>query len=199
MIAYLKGKIIEIKDMSVVMLIDSIGYEVFLPTKDLLGLKEDDELELHTEFIVREDDMKLFGFMDSQDKKMFNLLKEVSGVGPKMSLNMLSSLEAEVIIKAILEEDIKMLVKLPGVGKKTAQRIILDIKEKIEKASLNFSSNGVKIKSDSKFDLEFIYQALETLGYQRKEISRIIPELEKLETHDEQVLVKQALKLLTRY
>ena len=199
MIGYLKGTIIDKNEKSVLLLINNVGYTVFIPEKELAFIKNGTEAELFTELVVRENEMHLYGFLTKEEREMFNILNEVSGIGPRSSISIISFMDINSLTKAVVNEDINMLVKLPGIGKKTAQRIILDIKEKlIKKGNYDSPKNpeGRFIDKD-KEKLSVVFDTLEALGYSNKEILNVIPELEKNQDLSEQDMIRIALKMMS--
>ena len=132
MISYIRGPLEEKREDSVVVEAGNIGYRIFIPSSvlgELPGLGE--EVKIYTYFSVREDGMSLYGFLSKQDLEMFRQLIGVNGVGPKSALGILSVLKPDVLRLAVISGDAKAISKAPGVGAKTAQRIILDLKDKI--------------------------------------------------------------------
>lgn len=133
MISYIRGPLEEKREDSVVVEAGNIGYRIFIPSSvlgELPGLGE--EVKIYTYFSVREDGMSLYGFLSKQDLEMFRQLIGVNGVGPKSALGILSALKPDVLRMAVLSGDAKAISKAPGVGAKTAQRIILDLKDKVK-------------------------------------------------------------------
>jgi len=132
MIAYINGTLLEKLDTSVVIDTGGVGYEVFVPAGAGLWLKgKGDEVVLHTAQIFKEDDVSLYGFEDRESLKLFRLLISVSGVGAKAAMAILSALKADEAAKAIAFEDAAMLTRANGVGKKSAERIVLELKDKV--------------------------------------------------------------------
>ncbi len=132
MIAHLSG-ILALKesDRVVVQTASGVGYECLVPTRSLEALpREGAPVELHTHLAVREDALTLFGFATAEERRVFQRLISASGVGPKMALGMLSQLSAERIVRAIRENDLAALTSVSGVGKKTAERLVLELKDK---------------------------------------------------------------------
>lgn len=199
MIGYLKGKIIDKNEKTVIILINNVGYTLFIPEKEINFIKIDSENEFYTELIVRENEMTLYGFLTRDEKEMFNLLNEVSGIGPKSSIAIISFMEINSFSKAVINEDLNLLIKLPGVGKKTAQRIILDIKEKLVKRGpfgdgKNSEDDYPQVQNGKLTD---VFDTLEALGYSNREILKLLPEMEKNEDLTEQEMIKKALKILS--
>ena len=199
MIGYLKGTLVDKDEKTLLVLVDKVGFTVYVPEKEISFIKEGSEIELFTELVVRENEMHLYGFLTKEEKEMFNILNEVSGIGPRSSIGIISFLDINTLSKAVVNEDINTLIKLPGIGKKTAQRIILDIKEKLVKRG-NFGSQKItenKYSAPEKDKLSFVFDSLEALGYSNKEILHILPELENNRELSEQEIIKSALKILS--
>lgn len=132
MIAALTGRVLSIGGDKVIVDVSGVGYEVFLTTEALSGLPEKGgELFLHIHTQVREDAITLYGFPEEDEKEMFLTLKTVSGIGPKLALGVLSGIKVDELCTAIVEGDVKRLTALQGVGKKTAERICVELKDKV--------------------------------------------------------------------
>jgi len=132
MIAFLTGRLAEKTGAHVVLDVSGVGYRVAMSTSSLAALPaEGDEVTLHTYMYVREDEMALFGFENKAEQDLFERLITVSGVGPKVALAALSSYAPDTMVDAIAREDVALISSVPGIGKKTAQRIILDLKDKL--------------------------------------------------------------------
>lgn len=202
MISYLKGKVLHKNASSAVILAGNIGYEVILTANKLLKLVPAQEVELYTYLHVREDAMQLYGFENWEEREFFLLLLNVSGVGPKVAMTILGQSTISGLHRAIAEENITFLTKVPGIGKKTAQRLVLELKDKLPEESFDFAAasddepsvvNGPAAKND-------IYAVLLTLGYHESEIRSIYPQLkEVIAAGDEQAVIKKALQLLAKF
>ncbi|MGL6146806.1 MAG: Holliday junction branch migration protein RuvA, partial [Macrococcoides caseolyticum] len=131
MYAYLKGKIMTILPTHLVIEVSGIGYECLTPNPYRFNHQLDQMITLHTQLVVREDAQLLYGFKDEEEKAMFNALNKVTGIGPKSALAILATSTPQEIIKAIESESESYLIKFPGIGKKTARQIILDLKGKL--------------------------------------------------------------------
>lgn len=137
MIAQLRGYVVRVAAPTLVLDVNGVGYRVSVPASVLENLPPDGTpLTLITHMQVREDDMSLFGFLDDQELEVFNLLLSVSGVGPKASLAMLSALGSVGIAKAVAGEDVRTLTKVPGIGTRTAQRLVVDLRRKCSQSVL---------------------------------------------------------------
>jgi Holliday junction DNA helicase RuvA len=181
MISYLKGKILAKGLNFIVLDTGSIGYKVFV-TPESLEAKIGDNIELYTFFKVTEDTQALFGLPDFETLQFFELLITVSGVGPKVALAVLSSATVNSIQQSIGHEDAALFTRISGVGQKTAERIILELKNKVGAVSLSGGAN-----SDT-------FDALLALGYSQKEIREVIKKVDANLTGQKQL--KQALQFL---
>lgn len=166
MIAFVKGVLVEIGESAVVVDNGGIGYSVFVTGRDAGRMHTGEEVLLHTYFNVREDAMQLFGFLSRDDLHMFRLLLGVNGIGPKAALGVLNALCANDLRFAVLADDVKAIAAAPGVGRKTAQKMILELKDKFslqeafeEKLTAQIPAQEV---SDNQSEA---VQALVALGY----------------------------------
>ena len=200
MFAYINGKLEYKMEGYVIVDVHGIGYKIFMSETGIEKLGNvGDTVKVHTYLKVREDDMSLFGFNTAEELSMFELLISVSGVGAKTALSMLSCIEPSKFALAVITNDLKTLTKIPGVGAKSAQRIVLELKDKLKtEKAVNTSENSEiaeSIEKDNK--LEDAVSALQVLGYNRKEIEKVF---EKAELSDFSVedLIKKGLQLLGR-
>lgn len=211
MLAYIKG-ILEIKASDYVVIdVGGLGYKVFMSAIGMEKLgKIGDTVKVHTYYRVREDDISIFGFNTNEELRMFELLLSVSGVGAKTALAMLAVCSPSEFVLAIVSEDIKVLTSIPGIGPKSAKRIILELKDKIKKeqqmqeltnasnTSKEFSETNIKVKQLIEDDnkVQEAIAALQVLGYNKKEIEKAFMKIEKanLTTED---LIKKGLVLLS--
>lgn len=193
MFAYITGLVEEKYENSIVIDVNGIGYLVQTTASTLRSVKGiGDTVKLYTYLYVREDALILYGFYTKDERSMFERLISVTGIGPKGALGILSTLSAADLALAIVTDNVGLLTKAPGVGKKTAHRLILELKEKIEKHELLDASAGKSfIEGDSQLQ-EAIY-ALIALGYDRAEAVRAIESIESVDMTVEDMIV-QALK-----
>ena len=199
MISYIKGTVLHKTAASIMVVANQIGYEVFLPANRLLQYSPQQEVELYTYLLVREDLVQLCGFDSWEERELFLLLLNVSGVGPKGALTMIGQSTVGGLCQAIAEENIAFLTKVPGIGKKTAQRMVLELKDKLPQDAFTFMPSGEAQPVADDGGKNDIYAVLLALGYHESEIRRIYPQLaEELAAGDEQAVVKKALKLLAR-
>lgn len=199
MIAYLKGKIIDKTENSIVVEVNGVGYEVSISLNTNLSLSNKTECELFTYMQVREDGVFLFGFSTKQEKELFLKLITVSGVGPKMAITILGGASLTDIITAIVCEDSAMLSKFKGVGKKTAERIILELKEKVNE---NLKEQNSMFDFNVNFDLknnviEDTILALTTLGVNKSDAVKKIRE-NYVDGDSVEVLIEKILKNMSR-
>lgn len=187
MIGSLRGKLISRRPDNVIVEVHGIGYQVNVPLNILSNLpNEGSEVFLHIYTHVREDALQLFGFSDEDEKKIFTTLLGVTGIGPKMALNILSGISHDDFRKAIEAEDVALLCRVPGLGKKTAHRLILELREKLP---------SIDKPKDRIF--EDTLSALVNLGYKKSEAQQSLELAYKKGLKDIESLLKESLKYLT--
>ncbi len=193
MIYHLKGQLIEKNPTHVVIDCNGVGYFVHISLHTFSLLKNSEAIHLYTHLQVKEDSHSLYGFMEKSERELFRLLISVSGVGSSTARTMLSSLEPKQIMEAIASGDAATIQKIKGIGTKTAQRVILDLKDKILKV---FGVDEVFV-SQSNTNREEALSALETLGFLRKSAEKVVDRIMK-ETTDPTVetIIKLSLKNL---
>ena len=198
MYAYIKGKI-EYKSSNYVVVDNmGIGYKIYMGDSAINTLGDiGEDVKIFTHYHVREDDISLYGFKTNEELRMFELLISVSGVGAKMAVIMLSNIELSSFALAVITNDTAKLVKIPGVGKKTAARIILELKDKVKEETI--SENSIEEENELLNDekVEEAVSALQVLGYGKREIERVI---EKFELKDMTLedIIKEGLKYLAK-
>ncbi|MDD4527777.1 MAG: Holliday junction branch migration protein RuvA [Candidatus Margulisbacteria bacterium] len=199
MYSFLKGELVEINDTNCVLDVNGVGFLVNITKKEAAQIltMQGKELTLFVELIVREDSHSLYGFAQKSAKELFKILIQLSGIGPKVALNILSELSPEELSRAILTNDIVKLTSISGIGKKTAERMIIDLKDKIK----NFSSGDISVSENAKHHInpeieEELTSALTALGYRSHEIKRIIQNIkvDNIEDLKLEELIKLALK-----
>lgn len=199
MFAYIKGRLEEVYSNSnkVVVDVGGIGYEVTVPSSLISKLPEQGSIvKLYTYFNVREDVQELYGFYGKEDKNIFEKLITVSGIGPKVAMGILSTLSASQLAVAIVTGDIKTLCTAPGVGKKTAQRIVLELKEKIDKEEI-IQPPEPEMPSAAQDHTHEVVQALIALGYNSSEAMEALSSIED-KNQDVSTLIRLALKALDK-
>ena len=201
MIAYLEGEIIGIeKNLIVLKTSNGIGYSVNILSQ-LSNISLEDFLALHIYTNVKEDDISLYGFKDIVEKELFSLLIKTSGVGPKLGLSILSVLSPSQVVDAVNQNRPDIFSEVSGIGKKTAAKLCLDLKDKLNKhkiAQLSYESNinYENLDIDKEVGSNSVFSALKNLGYQEKEIIKVLKESGNSEEQFEDRL-KKALSLLT--
>lgn len=201
MIAFLKGEVADLTQESVILDVQGVGYEVLVPGQLLSMLKGiGQELKLHTYMQVREDAVVLFGFLTKDDLQMFKMLIGVNGVGPKAGLSIMSALGAEELRFAILADDAKKISKTPGIGAKTAQKIILDLKDKLnleDALEKKFAADQSVLDVPAFVGSDVVQdavQALVALGYGSTESLKAVRSVKITEQMDVETVLKEALK-----
>lgn len=201
MYAYFIGKVAQINSDSIVLETNGIGYNIIMSGRDISELIPGDEVKVYTYTSVREDAIWLYGFLDSESLSFFKLLLTVSGVGPKGAMGILTGASVDDIEVAIIAQDSKMLSKLPGIGAKTAARIILDLKDKVSANDVlaGVVGDGGKAKSAAGVSSGIKAEAAEVLtalGYSASEAMRAINKVEINDGLSAEELVTMALREL---
>lgn len=200
MIAYIRGEIADIAENSVVLDVNGIGYRVFMTGRELSGFAGTGrEIKLHTHFHVKEDGMQLYGFQNKDELEVFRLLLGVGGIGPKVALGVLSALSADDLRFAVLSEDAKTIAKAPGIGTKTAKKLILELKDKLSledafEKKLEHTQEQVSC-SLADYRQEAV-EALTALGYSASDALRAVKNAAVTEDMDTEAILKAALKTI---
>ncbi|GAA5514400.1 Holliday junction ATP-dependent DNA helicase RuvA [Deinococcus carri] len=178
MIAYLSGVVREVRDASAVVVAGGVGYEVFCPASTLGRLTAGQPAELNIRHVVREDAQLLFGFTDADSLRLFDLLTGVSGVGPKLALGLLSAMPVSAVAQGLLTGDVKLLSSVSGVGKKTAERLVLELQNKVPEhlaaGSVGTGSRAAPVSSTAGRDA---VEALLALGFREGQVRGVVAEL----------------------
>lgn len=199
MIAYIRGKLVFIREETIVVDVQGVGYEILCPNPFVFQKSLNEELFVHTYHHVREDVQQLYGFKDEDEKYLFTKLISVSGIGPKSGIGILSSVHVPDFIAAVETEDEKYLTQFPGVGKKTARQIILDLKGKLTNmVTVENQSEKEPISSTHASQFLEAKEALLALGYTEKEVQLVMPTLQKEEITQTDEAVRRALALLVK-
>lgn len=198
MLAYIKGTL-EMKMTGYIVIdVGGLGYKIYMSDSAIEKLGNTGEIvKVHTYYKVREDDISIFGFNTLEELRMFELLISVSGVGAKTALAMLAVCEPTEFALAIISEDIKTLTQIPGIGAKSAQRIILELKDKMKKENSVTQTKNTKVKEavvDSN-KVEEAISALQVLGYNKKDIEKAFMKLDKKDLSTED-LIRKGLTIL---
>ena len=191
MIGSLNGRLIEKNPTELLIECSGVGYEVKISLNTYTQLTDSEQIILHTKLIVREDAQILYGFFTKEEREMFNYLISVSGIGPNTAMIMLSSLIPEEIAHAIQTDDVITIQGIKGIGAKTAQRVIIDLKGKVIKFSSG-SETFVLKGNKTRFDA---LNALVSLGFDKKSTEKVLEKIDNGEQTVEQ-LIKEALRLL---
>lgn len=197
MIAYVKGKLTVIHDEAVVVEANGVGYELICPNPFYFQKVMNEEVLIHTYHYVREDFQVLYGFKNEDEKYLFTKLISVSGIGPKGALGVLGSVDIPSFVAAVENEDDKFLTQFPGVGKKTARQIILDLKGKLT-AKFTIAPVEERIEVNDHSALKEAEDALKALGYTDREIISIMPSLQNAGLENTDEIIRKALALLMK-
>ena len=195
MIGHLKGKIISKSPPEVLLEVQGIGYEVLCPMSTIYELDNlYDDVLLFTHLSIKEDAHTLFGFITKDEKNVFRELIRVNGVGPKVALAILSNLSVHSLVECISTEDADLLAKTPGIGKKTALKLIVELQDRLSKLDLAGSlANSSEIKQNTNPNSKQAIAALQSLGFKAKEANRMVSKIEDQELSPEQ-LIRLALQ-----
>lgn len=199
MISFIRGTVADLTENSAIIESNCIGFEINMTGNALAQLHIGQEVKLHTYFQVREDAMVLYGFFSKDDLQVFKLLLGVNGVGPKAALGVLAGITADELRFAVLSDDVKTLSKAPGIGKKTAQKLILELKDKmsLEDAFEKKLAHGQDLPEITGTDeTSEAVMALTALGYASTDALRAVRAVDGHETMDVEALLKAALKNL---
>lgn len=206
MLAYIKGELAQKQINYIVIDVGGLGYKVFMSQTAIEEIGEIGELvKVHTYFKVSEDDISIYGFKTQEELRMFELLIQVSGIGAKTAVAMLGFLQPSQFAIAIISNDIDTLKKIPGVGPKSAQRIVLELKDKMKKeqqiAELSDATKDEYLKVKKAIvankEVEEAVDALQVLGYAKKDIEKALEQIDVKDLPVEDI-IKKALKELSR-
>lgn len=187
MIGILRGRLMKKSPERIIIDVGGVGYIVHIPLRTFEKLRSlDSEIILYIHTVLKEENILLYGFLNEEEKELFCTLLNVNGIGPRTALNVLSYLEPEDLRKAIEEEDLKKLTKIPGFGKKTAQRLLLELRDKLPD----------KMKKEDSL-LSDAISALVNLGYQKSEAKEAVERAQKKGFITFEDIIKEALKVLT--
>ena len=191
MITHLNGRLIEKTPTTLIIECGGIGYEVKISLNSFSKIGADEAVKIFTQFVVREDAQLLYGFVEKEEREMFNLLTSVSGIGPNTAMIMLSSLTPNDIAQAITSEDVTTIQGVKGIGQKTAQRVIVDLKDKMLKFEVS-DENVATSNNTIRFDA---LTALISLGFDKKKAEKALNKVMK-EQETVELLIKDALRIL---
>lgn len=198
MIGALKGTVAQLEaEYCIIDTAGGVGYRVFMPAAHLAQLSLGKEIRIHVHTAVREDAILLYGFLTREYYDLFEILLTVSGVGPKMALGILSAVKPEAFYAAVSNKDIKTLVKLPGVGKKTAERMLLELKDKVSSTE-NEEALPETAAAGGNSAVDEAIEALLSLGYSNSEIMPVLKQIPDCASLSGEAILRQALKLFAR-
>lgn len=197
MISHLNGTLEHVDKNHVVIDVGGVGYKVFLPTAALSRLpRVGEKIKLFTYQVVREDELSLYGFITKEERSLFSLLITVNGIGPKVSLSILSAFPLDRIVAAITQGNVDLISSIPGIGNKTAQKLVIELKEKVAKAyALNPMEMAGGLPGNATIVADAI-SALISLGYSPKEARDSIVRIGEENLNSVEEIVKQALRQL---
>lgn len=201
MIGYIKGTVEEIAEDMLLLDHNGMGFRIFMASGQLSGgVRVGEQVKIHTYLQVKEDAMQLYGFFSADDLQMFRLLLGVNGIGPKAALGILSALSADDLRFAVLSEDAAAIARAPGVGKKTAQKLILELKDKLDLADA-FEKKRAAAAGEEKGPtggaaVEEAVQALTALGYSGTEAFQAVRKVEAAPEMSAEEILKAALKFM---
>ncbi len=197
MFAYIKGSLEEKASNFVVIDVSGIGYKIFMSDSAIQKIGEIGEIvKVHTHYYVREDNISLYGFLSNDELKMFELLLQVSGIGAKSAIIMLSNITPSNFVLAVITNDVSKLTKIPGIGAKTAQRIILELKDKLKTEAAVSKTEETRSVLEKSEVIDEAISALQILGYNKKEIEKALEKIDKTNITVEE-LIKKGLTILS--
>lgn len=198
MYSYIIGKVISKSKNILILENNNIGYEIYMTEIALSELSIDEEAKIYTYYNVTQDNISLYGFKNLEEKKMFENLISVSKIGAKTAIGILSSISTTEFAIAIITNDIARLSKLPGIGKKTAQRLVLEIIDKVKAEEIIFTEEKDSNSNESHISItekeKDVLEALKVLGYNAKEAEKVMGSLDITSSTED--MIKQALKIL---
>ena len=202
MIGCLIGEVFALEAPTVLLNVNGVGYEIDTPLSTFCQLQKGQKVTLWTHLVVREDAQQLYGFNDAQEKTIFRTLLKVNGVGPKMALGILSTLSVELLIHTIEHDDINTLIKVPGVGKKTAERLMIELRDRFKAlaqstGSSNASPTTAQIQFMANSPVAEAEAALQSLGYKPTEAQKAVAAV-KADYTESADIIRAALKSMMK-
>lgn len=192
MFAFIEGKVCTISEGIIALLCSNgIAYEIIVSKK--LNVNNDDNIRLYTQLIHKEDSMTLYGFKTREEKKMFNTLMSASGVGAKLAMEVLSTYSIDEIMHILFNKDINMLKKVQGMGVKKAEKLLFEIRDKIEKIDINISSSKISYNENE----SDVIKALISLGFSNSEALKALSNIDNKENKTTEDLISLALRNLS--
>lgn len=197
MIASLKGNIENKGSNFLVIDVNGVGYKAYMPSSSIQDLNVGDKIKIYTYLRMSQDDMSLFGFLTNEELAMFELLISVGGIGAKSATNILSNIEPSKFAMAVIMSDVNKIKSLPGIGPKTAQRIILELKDKIKNDQAIDNGKGIAEKIELTQVAEDAIDALQVLGYNRRDVEQVMSKIDTTTLTLEEA-IKEGLKNLSK-
>lgn len=201
MIGSLTGEVLYLQAPSVILQVNGVGYEIDTPLSTFCQLSKGQTVTLWTHFVVREDAQQLYGFLDIQDKIIFRTLLKVNGIGAKMALGILSTLSVELLVQTIEHEDINTLVKVPSIGKKTAERLIIELRDRFKDLQQSSTAQQTpqldRLQFLSNSPIAEAEAALVSLGYKPAEAQKALQSI-KNDYDNSADLIRAALKSMMK-
>ena len=201
MIGCLIGEVFALEAPTVLLNVNGVGYEIQTPLSTFCQLQKGQKVTLWTHLVVREDAQQLYGFSEAQEKIIFRTLLKVNGVGPKMALGILSTLSVELLIHTIEHDDINTLIKVPGVGKKTAERLMIELRDRFKALSQSANSTSQTTTSQIQFmsnsPVAEAEAALQSLGYKPIEAQKAVAAV-KADYTESADIIRAALKSMMK-
>ncbi|WP_297286455.1 Holliday junction branch migration protein RuvA [uncultured Brachyspira sp.] len=192
MFAFIEGKVCTISEGIIALLCSNgVAYEIIVSKK--LNVNNDDNIRLYTQLIHKEDSMTLYGFKTREEKKMFNTLMSASGVGAKLAMEVLSTYSIDEIMHILFNKDINMLKKVQGMGVKKAEKLLFEIRDKIEKIDINISSSKISYNENE----SDVIKALISLGFSNSEALKALSNIDNKENKTTEDLISLALRNLS--
>ena len=201
MIGCLIGEVFALEAPTVLLNVNGVGYEIDTPLSTFYQLQKGQKVTLWTHLVVREDAQQLYGFSDTQEKIIFRTLLKVNGVGPKMALGILSTLSIELLIHSIEHDDINTLIKVPGVGRKTAERLMIELRDRFKalahSSSSSANSTATQIQFMTNSPIAEAEAALQSLGYKPAEAQKAVAAV-KADYTESADIIRAALKSMMK-
>ena len=201
MIGCLIGEVFALEAPTVLLNVNGVGYEIDTPLSTFCQLQKGQKVTLWTHLVVREDAQQLYGFSDTQEKIIFRTLLKVNGVGPKMALGILSTLSIELLIHSIEHDDINTLIKVPGVGRKTAERLMIELRDRFKALAHSSSSSANSTTTQIQFmansPIAEAEAALQSLGYKPIEAQKAVAAV-KADYTESADIIRAALKSMMK-
>lgn len=195
MFAYIKGTVEDINENGIVIESNNIGFDILCSRAVISSADLHKEIKVYTHLNVKEDDMSLFGFIDKEERRIFRLLIGISGIGPKGALAILSTLSLDELKMAVISEDYKAITKANGIGTKTAQRVVIDLKDKIGIADISFNNDVDGLQENvSNDNITDTVMALVSLGYSNTQALQAIKKVSGYKDMQVEKLLKETLK-----